>query len=68
MTERRWDVPDATSLMELVDAPLPLGLRAGPIRLTFHRDLYFDTPEGDLRRRGIRCRVRFEVEDRRTLA
>ncbi|HYL56022.1 MAG TPA: polyphosphate kinase 1 [Gemmatimonadales bacterium] len=67
MTERRWDVPDATSLMELVDAPLPLGLRAGPIRLTFHRDLYFDTPEGDLRRRGIRCRVRFEVEDRRTL-
>ena len=67
MTERRWDVPDATSLMELVDAPLPLGLRAGPIRLTFHRDLYFDTPEGDLGRRGIRCRVRFEVEDRRTL-
>lgn len=67
MTERRWDVPDATSLMELVDAPLPLGLRAGPIQLTFHRDLYFDTPEGDLGRRGIRCRVRFEVEDRRTL-
>ena len=44
-----------------------MGLRAGPTRLTFHRDLYFDTPEGDLRRRGVRCRVRFEVEDRRTL-
>lgn len=67
MTARRWDVPDAPSLMELVDAPLPLGLRGGAIRLTFHRDLYFDTPEGDLGRRGIRCRVRFEVEDRRTL-
>ena len=67
MTAIRWDVPDATSLAELVGAPLPLGLRAGPVRLTFHRDLYFDTPEGDLRRRGVRCRVRFEVEDRRTL-
>ena len=63
----RWDVPDAPSLAELADAPLPLGLRAGPIRLTFHRDLYFDTPAGDLRRRGVRCRVRFDVEDRRTL-
>lgn len=67
VTGIRWDVPDAPSLAELVDAPLPLGLRAGPVRLTFHRDLYFDTPEGDLRRRGVRCRVRFEVEDRRTL-
>ncbi len=67
MTGLRWDVPDAMSLAELVDAPLPMGLRAGPTRLTFHRDLYFDTPEGDLRRRGVRCRVRFEVEDRRTL-
>ncbi|HEV2751337.1 MAG TPA: polyphosphate kinase 1 [Gemmatimonadales bacterium] len=67
MSAVRWDVPDSTSLAELLDAPLPMGLRAGPTRVTFHRDLYFDTPEGDLRRRGVRCRVRFEVEDRRTV-
>src|SRR5207245_799970 len=29
--------------------------------------LYFDTPQGDLRRRDIRCRVRFDVEDHRWL-
>ena len=45
MSAVRWDVPDGTSLAELLDAPLPMGLRAGPTRLTFHRDLYFDTPE-----------------------
>jgi polyphosphate kinase len=60
-------VPDGKRLAELAAAPLPLGLRAGVSRSSFHRDLYFDTPEGDLRRRGASCCVRFDVEDRRTL-
>src|SRR2546429_525007 len=46
----------------------PLGLRAGPTHRTFHRDLYFDTPDGDLHRRGATCRLRFDVDDRRALA
>ena len=68
VTEPRWDVPSAARLAELVVAPLPLGLTPGPSRRTFHRDLYFDTPAGDLRRRGITCRMRFDLDDRRALA
>jgi len=68
VTELRWDVPSAARLAELVAAPLPLGLAAARPRRTFHRDLYFDTPAGDLRRRGITCGMRFDVDDRRELA
>ena len=68
VTELRWDVPSAARLAELVAAPPPLGLAAAPARRTFHRDLYFDTPAGDLRRRGITCGMRFDVDDRRVLA
>src|SRR5213595_3219979 len=68
MTELRWSVPSAERLNELLAAPPPLGLRAGPTQRTFHRDLYFDTPDGDLHRRGATCRLRFDVDDRRALA
>jgi len=64
----RWEVPSAERLAELIAAPPPLALRAGPARRTFHRDLYFDTPDGDLQRRGASCRLRFDVDDRRALA
>src|SRR5437879_5907456 len=63
----RWDVPSAEALQALWADPLPLGLRAGPARRSFLRDLYFDTPAADLRRRDIACRVRFAADDRRTL-
>ena len=68
MSELRWDVPGAARLDELATAPLPLGLRPGPLQRTFHRDLFFDTRDGDLRRRDASCRLRFDVEDRRWLA
>ena len=66
--ERRWDIPTSALLEDLLAAPLPLGLVAGPLERIFYRDLYFDTPEHDLSRRGVSCRVRFDVEDRRWLA
>jgi len=64
----RWEVRSAERLAELIAASPPLALRAGPARRTFHRDLYFDTPDGDLHRRGATCRLRFDVDDRRALA
>ena len=45
-----------------------LGLSAGIPRRSFHRDVYFDTPAGELRRRGLACRIRYGLDDRRWLA
>src|SRR4029077_12992218 len=67
-TEPRWEGPRPARLAELIVAPLPLGLAPGPPRRTFHRDLYFDTPAGELPRRGVTCRMRFDLDDRRALA
>ncbi len=67
VAERRWDIPSAALLEALLAAPLPLRLRSGRAHQSFHRDLYFDTPEGDLRRRGVSCCLRFDLEDRRRL-
>lgn len=68
IAERRWDIPSTALLDELLAAPLPLGLAAARPEHTFHRDLYFDTPERDLARRGVHCRLRFDMDDRRSLA
>jgi polyphosphate kinase len=64
----RWDVPSAARLEEVIRSPLPLGLRAGAARLTFYRDLYFDTPGGDLARRGVTARLRHDLGEGRRLA
>ncbi len=68
--ELRWDVESPEVLHELLSEPLPLGLRCGPSSpaRTFYRDVYFDTVDGDLRKRDITCRLRFDLEDRRWLA
>lgn len=66
--ELRLEAPSADKLRELVDQALPLGLRQarGPDR-SFFRDVYFDTVDGELRRRGIVCSVRTHSDDRRVL-
>ncbi len=60
-------MPTLDLLNALVGDPLPLGLRAGPVTQTFHRDVYFDAPDWTLRRRGVTCRFRIRVDDRRIL-
>ncbi len=68
MSSFRCDVADPALVPRLVgDAP-PLGLRAaGAPARSFHRDLYLDTTDGALRRRGAVCRLRLRADDRRVL-
>src|SRR5688572_16147164 len=65
---RRFDVPNAATLLELASSPLPLGLPSPVATRAFHRDLYFDTADDALRRRGASCRFRLSAEDRRVLS
>lgn len=58
--------PDA--LRALATAPLPLGLREISSTTTFHRDLYFDTPDGGLRARDVVCRLRYRADGRCVLS
>src|SRR5437773_4915795 len=51
----------------MVTDPLPLGLRSGPVEPFFQRDIYFDSADWTLRRRGVSCRFRIRVDDRRIL-
>lgn len=63
----KLEVPTPELLAALASGPLPLGLKAPPPRKRFHRDLYFDTAERSLRRRGITCRFRHHADGRREL-
>jgi polyphosphate kinase len=60
-------VPSLDLLNALVTGALPLGLGAGPATQTFHRDSYLDAPDWTLRRRGVSCRFRVRIDDRRFL-
>ncbi|HEX7939835.1 MAG TPA: CYTH domain-containing protein, partial [Gemmatimonadaceae bacterium] len=66
MIERRFDVVSAEQLEQLASEPLPLGLGASVTRVLY-RDLYLDTDDDQLQRRGIACRLRLGSDDRRTL-
>ena len=66
MIERRFDVVSAEQLEQLASDALPLGL-AGTVARVLYRDLYIDTDDDQLQRRGIACRLRLGSDDRRTL-
>jgi polyphosphate kinase len=65
--EWRGEVPSLDLLNRMVMEPLPLGLRATAVEQTFHRDVYFDADDWTLRRRGVTCRFRVQIDDRRRL-
>ena len=67
MREYYGEVTSLELLNRLVAAPLPAGLRAGPVQTLFHRDAYFDAADWTLRRRGVTCRFRTRMDDRRLL-
>jgi len=68
MRELRFDVDSIEQLRGLVGAALPLGLRSRRVVRRLHRDLYLDTPDDTLRRRGIICRFRLFDDGRRVLS
>lgn len=64
----RFDLGTEPALLEqLLQEALPLGYKAGPLFRTFFRDILFDTPGGELRKRKIVCRLRIRMDDRRLL-
>ena len=67
LAEWKADVPTLDLLNRMVADPLPLGLRSGRVEPFFQRDIYFDSADWTLRRRGVSCRFRIGVDDRRVL-
>jgi len=65
--EWKGEVPSLDLLNRMVTDALPLGLRSGPVEQFFQRDIYFDSADWTLRRRGVSCRFRIRVDDRRIL-
>lgn len=54
----RCELLSADQLAALASGPLPSGIEATEARRSQHRDLYLDTADDSLRRRGIVCRLR----------
>lgn len=65
--EWKADVPTLELLNRMVTDPFPLGIRSGPLEQSFQRDIYFDSADWALRRRGVSCRFRTRLDDRRIL-
>ena len=66
MIERRFDVVTAEQLAALAGQPLVNVAPSGVSRVLY-RDLFIDTADDHLQRRGITCRLRIGSDDRRLL-
>lgn len=64
--ERRFDVVSAEQLETLASQPLPFAVASASARVLY-RDLYVDTEDDQLQRRGLTCRLRVGSDDRRLL-
>jgi polyphosphate kinase len=64
----RYELRSAEHRAALAAACLPLGIAASMPRHSMHRDLYLDTADDTLRRRGIMCRLRYRDSDERVLS
>src|SRR4051794_21397617 len=66
MVESRFDVITPEQLDELVARPLVGAPSVSPLSVRY-RDLYLDTADEQLERRGITCRLRVGSDDTRML-
>ena len=57
-TELNLLVPSPELMVRLASQDKPLGISAGPPRIRFLRETYFDTGTGALRKRGMTCKLR----------
>ena len=64
----RYEIRSARHLGELAAAPLPLAVEVSSSKRSQHRDLFLDTPDDALRKRGIVCRLRLRADDTRSLS
>jgi polyphosphate kinase len=63
----RCELLSADQLAMLAAGPLPSGLVASDARRSLHRDIYLDTADDSLGRRGIVCRLRTRADGEGTL-
>ncbi len=68
LTVFRYELRSAEQLAALASARLPLGMSASAPRRSMHRDLYLDTHDESLRRRGVVCRLRLGTTDEHVLS
>ena len=63
----RFEVPDAEVMDRLLAAPIALPVRDETPTMEVFRDVYFDTPGGELDLKPARVRIRHHADGRRTL-
>src|SRR5437867_56508 len=64
--ERRFDVVSAEHLEKLASEPLLFGIESASTRIIY-RELYVDTADDQIERRGLTCGLRVGSDDRRLL-
>jgi polyphosphate kinase len=64
----RYEIRSARHLGELAAAPLPLPVDVSAPKRSQHRDLFLDTLDDALRKRGIVVRLRLRADDTRSLS
>jgi polyphosphate kinase len=68
LSEFRCELLSADQLAALARGPLARDLPASDAARSLHRDVYLDTPDDALRRRGVVCRFRAHADGRASLS